>query len=113
MVSAVSIFYLISALRKGMLQVIVSAAGFLTLSFVLWRGIGPLSWINILHYFNLFHLWDTQAILSDYRNINLAGYPVNQIRICIIFSGISILGSAAISSKIWGNNKRPPHIPAP
>lgn len=106
MAAVMSIFFLLAIIGDGMLQAAVSAAAFLAFSFLLWSGISPHSWLNILHYFNLIHLLDTQAVLGDYRNINLAGYPVNQIIICMVLAGISIPGSAVIGCRLFGSSSK-------
>ncbi len=106
MAAVMSIFFLLAIIGDGMLQAAVSAAAFLAFSFLLWSGISPHSWLNILHYFNLIHLLDTQAVLGDYRNINLAGYPVNQIIICMVLAGISIPCSAVIGCRMFGSSSK-------
>lgn len=106
MIVAVSIFFLFGIIGNGMLQATMYAVIDLILSFLLWEKISPYSWLCILHYFNLFHIFDVQTILGDYRNINIAGYPVNQLVIYALFTGISILGSVIISSRVYGRNKQ-------
>lgn len=106
MIVAISIFFLFVVLANGILDAIVLAGVYLIFSFGFWTRISPHSWLCILHYFNLFHIFDIQTILGDYQNINIADYPVNQLVVCIAFAGISILGSIMISVRTFGQNRQ-------
>lgn len=97
---------------KSNATVFVSTSVIIATEAVLLLTIPSQSNIAIAKYANLWTLSDTQAIIGDYFNLNIFGYPFSNSFICIVFSLLlSLLLICAVlyfyPKSVGGNNNSP------
>lgn len=57
----------------------VLIAVLLTASYMAYRFIHPASYLNVLKYVNVIAFMDTFHFISEYRNLNVGGYPIGRL----------------------------------
>ena len=98
--AASSILFWVAVAEKNILQTILCTLAGITVSWVLWWGVHIHSTKEILHFFNVFYVLDTDYLLSTYYNLDMFGYPLNQNIIAVIFfTGCVFLGFCSIGKK--------------
>lgn len=78
-----ALIFCLGTVFKNALSACLAMGGVLALEFLLYLTIGIHSWLSPLKILNLVCLADTGWFFADYLNMNIAGYPVNIVPVCM------------------------------
>lgn len=85
------VFALVFTLFENNKGIYLTLLLFLAASWGCWEWIMPLSSLNYLKYVNVFSFFDVFSLYGEYTNINLFGYPVNIVPVCLFSAGAIVL----------------------
>ena len=86
------IFAVIFNIFSNSKVIYVVLAVLVTLSYICYSFIHPISYINALKYINLFSFFDVYTFYGEYININLFGFPISKVSASIVvFIIISVI----------------------
>ncbi|MDD3970867.1 MAG: hypothetical protein PHC31_03030 [Clostridia bacterium] len=90
--------FIFVSIKDSIVGVIIVASIF-TISIVMHNSISSVSFFSIFKYLNLYFLLDAGKIISNYLNINMAGYPLSFVPIFFI----TVITSSVILSLVTIN----------
>ena len=98
------IFSLFFTLINNASKIYLCVAVLLGYSYISHVFIHSLSHVSLLKYINIIYFYNTYSLLGEYRNINFFGYPINNLYLAAILTGILFIVLPVFSVIIYVKN---------